>query len=63
MSGSPKYSRAELDRQRQAKLESDRRRKAEQEARRRLERRGTPTTIRGWTQTNRSPITNFADPD
>ena len=37
MSGSPKYSRAELDRQRQAKLESDRRRKAEQEARRRQE--------------------------
>lgn len=37
MSGSPKYSRAELDRQRQAKLESDRRRKAEQEAHRRQE--------------------------
>lgn len=37
MSGSPKYSRAELDRQRQEKLASDRRRKAEQEARRRQE--------------------------
>ena len=37
MSGSPKYTRAELDRQRQQKLESDRRRKAEQEARRRQE--------------------------
>ncbi len=37
MSGSPKYTRAELDRQRQEKLESDRRRKAEQEARRRQE--------------------------
>lgn len=37
MSGSPKYSQAELERQRQEKLEQERRRKAEEEARKRQE--------------------------
>jgi hypothetical protein len=37
MSGSPKYSRAELDRQRQAKIAEQRKRRAEAEAKRRRE--------------------------
>ena len=37
MSGSPKYSSAELDRQRQEKLERDRRERAAEEERRRQE--------------------------
>lgn len=37
MSGSPKYSRAELNRQRQAKLQAERQRRAEQEAQQRQE--------------------------
>ena len=37
MSGSPKYSQAELERQRQEKLEANRRRQAELEAKRRQE--------------------------